>query len=82
MKSVSTARGIHPGGGARDSHVIRYIGMKTRIITTVAETGVAGYSGDGGPAKAAQLNQPHSIVLDSSDNVLICDINNHRVRKS
>ena len=65
----------------RDSHVVRHIDMKTRIITTVAGTGVAGYSGDGGPAKAAQLNQPHSIVLDSSDNVLICDINNHRVRR-
>jgi hypothetical protein len=65
----------------RDSHVVRHVDMKTRIITTVAGTGVAGYSGDGGPAKAAQLNQPHSIVLDGADNVLICDINNHRVRR-
>jgi len=65
----------------RDSHVVRHIDMKTQVITTVAGTGVAGYSGDGGPAKAAQLNQPHSIVLDKSDNVIICDINNHRVRK-
>src|SRR5262245_46881041 len=65
----------------RDSHVVRHIDMKTQIITTVAGTGVAGYSGEGGPAKAAQLNQPHSIVLDNADNVLICDINNNRVRK-
>jgi DNA-binding beta-propeller fold protein YncE len=65
----------------RDSHVVRRVDMKTRVISTVAGSGVAGYSGDGGPAAAAQLNQPHSIVLDSSDNVLICDINNHRVRK-
>jgi DNA-binding beta-propeller fold protein YncE len=65
----------------RDSHVVRYIDMKTQIITTLAGTGVAGYSGEGGPANAAQLNQPHSIVLDSADNVLICDINNNRVRK-
>ena len=65
----------------RDSHVVRHVAMKTRIISTIAGTGVAGYSGDGGPATAAQLNQPHSIVLDSSDNVLICDINNHRVRR-
>ena len=65
----------------RDSHVVRRIDTKTQVITTVAGTGVAGYSGDGGPAVAAQLNQPHSIVLDAADNVLICDINNHRVRR-
>src|SRR5262245_19295438 len=65
----------------RDSHVVRHIDMKTQVITTVAGTGAAGYSGDGGPAGQAQLNQPHSIVLDKADNVLICDINNNRVRK-
>jgi hypothetical protein len=65
----------------RDSHVVRHIDMKTQVISTAAGTGIAGYTGDGGPAKAAQLNQPHSIVLDSADNVLICDINNNRVRK-
>jgi hypothetical protein len=65
----------------RDSHVVRHVDMKTQVITTVAGTGVAGYTGDGGPASGAQLNQPHSIVVDSSDNVLICDINNNRVRK-
>jgi DNA-binding beta-propeller fold protein YncE len=65
----------------RDSHIVRHVDMKTQIITTLAGTGVAGYSGEGGPANAAQLNQPHSIVLDAADNVLICDINNHRVRR-
>jgi len=65
----------------RDSHVVRHIDMKTQVITTAAGTGVAGYSGEGGPATQAQLNQPHSIVLDKADNVLICDINNNRVRK-
>src|SRR5688572_23638390 len=65
----------------RDSHVVRHIDLKTEAITTVAGTGIAGYSGDGGPASQAQLNQPHSIVLDKADNVLICDINNNRVRK-
>jgi DNA-binding beta-propeller fold protein YncE len=65
----------------RDSHVVRHIDMKTQAITTIAGTGQPGYSGDEGPAVQAQLNQPHSIVLDKSDNVLICDINNNRVRK-
>jgi sugar lactone lactonase YvrE len=65
----------------RDAHVVRHIDTKTQVITTAAGTGVAGYSGDNGPANAAQLNQPHSIVVDSADNVLICDINNNRVRR-
>jgi sugar lactone lactonase YvrE len=65
----------------RDSHVVRYVDMKSGIISTAAGTGVRGYSGDGGPAKQAQLAQPHSIALDRSDNVYICDIANHRVRR-
>src|SRR6185369_57848 len=65
----------------RDSHVVRYIDMKTGMISTAAGTGVAGYSGDGGPADKAQLAQPHSIALDKADNVYICDIVNNRVRR-
>ncbi len=65
----------------RDNHVVRYIDMKSKVISTVAGTGMRGYSGDGGPAKAAQLAQPHSIALDRADNVYICDIVNNRVRK-
>jgi DNA-binding beta-propeller fold protein YncE len=65
----------------RDSHVVRHIDMKTQVITTFAGTGVSGYSGEGGPANKAQLAQPHSIALDKSDNVFICDIQNHRVRR-
>jgi DNA-binding beta-propeller fold protein YncE len=65
----------------RDSHVVRYIDMKSGLISTAAGTGIRGYSGDGGPADQAQLAQPHSIALDKSDNVYICDIMNHRVRR-
>src|SRR5262245_22595940 len=65
----------------RDSHVVRYIDMKSGMISTAAGTGVAGFSGDGGPANQAQLAQPHSIALDKSDNVYICDIVNNRVRR-
>jgi hypothetical protein len=50
-------------------------------ITTVAGTGIRGYSGDGGPATAAQLNRPRGIVVDSSGNVYIADTDNQRVRK-
>ena len=65
----------------RDNHVIRKVNMKTGIISTVAGTGTRGFAGDGGPAVQAQLNQPHSIVLDRDGSILICDIGNHRIRR-
>jgi streptogramin lyase len=64
----------------RDAHVVRRVDARTRMVSTVAGTGVAGFSGDGGPATAAQLRQPHSIAFDASGNLLICDIGNQRVR--
>ena len=66
----------------RDSHVVRKVDGKTHTISTFAGTGVAGFSGDGGPASSAQLRQPHSIAIDPSRrSLLICDIGNHRVRR-
>jgi uncharacterized protein (TIGR03437 family) len=50
------------------------------IITTVAGTGMFGYSGDGGPAAAASLNYPKSIALDGSGNMFIVDSYNSRLR--
>jgi sugar lactone lactonase YvrE len=64
----------------RDAHVVRRIDRRSGLVTTIAGTGVAGYSGDGGPAARAQLRQPHSIAFDASGNLLICDIGNNRVR--
>ncbi|HET9050879.1 MAG TPA: right-handed parallel beta-helix repeat-containing protein [Candidatus Dormibacteraeota bacterium] len=51
------------------------------IITTVAGTGAAGFSGDGGAATAAQLNQPSGVVVDAAGNLYIADHDNNRVRK-
>jgi DNA-binding beta-propeller fold protein YncE len=65
----------------RDNHVVRKVDGKTGIISTLAGTGVAGFSGDGGPADQAQLRQPHSIAIDPQGQLLICDIGNHRVRR-
>ena len=48
------------------NHVVRRVDAETQTITTLAGTGKAGYSGDGGPARSAMLNQPHSIQLDST----------------
>ena len=63
------------------NHVVRRLDAATRIVTTVAGTGKPGFSGDGGPAFKAQLNQPHSITFDPQGRLLICDIANHRIRR-
>jgi sugar lactone lactonase YvrE len=53
----------------------------TGIISTIAGTGTAGFSGDGGPAASAELNFPTAVTLDASGNVYISEGDNHRVRK-
>ena len=63
------------------NHLVRRVDRKTKKISTVAGTGVAGFGGDGGPALRAQLRQPHSIAFDLEGRLLICDIGNHRVRR-
>jgi sugar lactone lactonase YvrE len=64
----------------RDNHVVRKVDAATGLITTLAGSGVAGFSGDSGPAAQAQLRQPHSIAIGTDDRLLICDIGNHRIR--
>ena len=51
------------------------------VITTIAGTGTAGYSGDGGAATAAKLNNPWSLGVDRMGNVYIADYHNNRIRK-
>ena len=63
------------------NHVVRRVDRRTHVITTVAGTGQAGFSGDGGPAKKAQFRQPHSIAFDKQGRLLVCDIGNNRVRR-
>ena len=62
------------------NHRVRRVGVNG-IITTVAGNGVAGYSGDNGPAISAQLNGPVSVKLDSSGNLYIADYYNERIRR-
>jgi sugar lactone lactonase YvrE len=64
----------------RDAHVVRRVDARTRVVTTLVGTGVAGFAGDGGPGSSAQLRQPHSIAFDARGDLLICDIGNQRVR--
>ncbi len=64
----------------RLNHSVGRVDTKTGLVTTVAGTGVAGFSGDGGPAVKAQLNQPHSLIFGMESTLLICDILNRRIR--
>ena len=65
----------------RDNNRIRKVDA-AGVISTVAGTGTAGYSGDGGPAVAAQLRSPNDVALDDAGNLYIADTNNHRIRKA
>jgi sugar lactone lactonase YvrE len=51
------------------------------IISTIAGTGSIGYSGDGGPATAAKLYYPSSLVIDAVGNIIFSDRWNNRIRK-
>jgi len=51
-----------------------------QIINTAAGNGVAGFSGDGGPATDAELNTPIDVALDNSGNIYIADYSNARIR--
>ncbi|WP_353064665.1 hypothetical protein RBB77_02720 [Tunturibacter psychrotolerans] len=61
------------------NHRIRKVSGGT--ITTIAGTGVAGFSGDNGPAVSAALDSPTALALDSNGNLYIADTDNHRIRK-
>lgn len=63
-------------------HRIRKITVATGIITTLAGTGTGGFTGDGGPATAAQIRSPNDVVLDSVGNIYFATTNgDDRIRK-
>ena len=64
-----------------DSDKIRKVLATTGIITTVAGTGDAGFSGDGGQATLAMINTPNGIGLDTAGNLYIADTDSNRIRK-
>lgn len=54
--------------------------VTSETIATIAGNGAPGYSGDGGPAIKAQVNQPRGIAVDASGRILIADSGNHVIR--
>ncbi len=65
----------------RDNHRIRRVAAATGMISTVAGSGSPGFSGDGGPARDAQLLSPQGLAVDSAGNIYIADRENRRIRK-
>ena len=63
------------------NNVVREVVKATGDIITVAGNGTAGYSGDGGPATAAELNGPRDVAVDSAGDLFIADTNNNVVRE-
>lgn len=63
------------------NHRIRRVDARTGNIETIAGTGQAGYSGDGGPGKAACFNEPYGIAIDSAGAVYVADRHNAAVRR-
>ncbi len=63
-----------------DNHVIRRVAPDA-TISTVAGTGKRGYSGDGGAATNALLNEPYEVRFDNSGNMLFVEMKNHVIRR-
>jgi len=63
------------------NHLVRKMTVATGEIRTIAGTGHGRFSGDGGPAVAAELHDPAALALDDAGNVYIADQGNHRVRR-
>jgi hypothetical protein len=61
------------------NHCIREVSGGT--ITTIAGTGVGGFSGDGGAAASAMLNQPTALAVGPDGSLYVADTDNHRIRK-
>ena len=64
----------------RNDRILR-VDISAGTITTMAGTGVLGYSGDGEQARDAQLFIPTGVVLDHAGNLYIADTYNHRIRR-
>ena len=63
------------------THRIRRVDAVTGRITTVAGTGEAGFTGDGGPAVQARLERPQGVAVDAAGNIYIGDTGNGRIRR-
>ncbi|MBI1762947.1 MAG: HYR domain-containing protein [Acidobacteria bacterium] len=63
------------------NHRIRRVDLSTNTITTYAGNGSASFSGDGGAATLASMNNPTGLAFDAQGNLFIADRNNQRIRR-
>jgi hypothetical protein len=59
--------------------VLHRVDAKSGVITTIAGTGKAGFSGDGGPAVDAELRNPVHLTFDKAGNLYLCDFGSFRL---
>ena len=62
-------------------HVVRRIDLESGASRVVAGSGRSGWSGDGGPALHASLNEPYEVRFDSRGNMIFVEMKNHLVRR-
>jgi len=65
---------------ANEQEILR-LDAASHLVTLIAGTGVAGFSGDDGPATSAQLSAPQNVAVDGAGNVYIADSSNNRIRR-
>jgi DNA-binding beta-propeller fold protein YncE len=63
------------------NHRVLRLDLETGRLATLAGNGTKGYAGDGGPASAAQLNEPYEVRFDSAGNMLFVEMQNHVIRR-
>ncbi len=89
---ADTSRLFNPAGVSTDAAgnvyiadagngVVREVFAATKHMQVLAGTVADGFSGDGGPATAAQISYPFDIVADKKGNIYVADLGNNRVRK-
>ncbi len=59
---------------------IRKVDLRAQVVSTIAGTGVPGFSGDGGPAVSAQIHTPREIGFGPDGRLYVADQGNHRIR--
>jgi len=63
------------------NHRVLRLELKTRKLTVIAGTGRKGYSGDGGPAAKAKLNEPYEVRFDQHGHMYFVEMKNHLIRR-
>jgi sugar lactone lactonase YvrE len=85
--ALNHPRDIELGPGGRlfiadtENQRVRAVDLASGLITTVAGAGLAGFSGDGGPAAEAALHRPFGVAFDAAGDLYISDTFNNRIRR-